>query len=155
APPDAAAQQQIIARAIQYVDQTTRRLPNLFAELTTIQYRQRLPKPGQTWKTLAGDQSLYQDEISKATVVFRDGREVVTSEVTRANLDEHGESYFKTIGTFGAVLATVIVGASEQGSELAWSRWEQGANGPVAVFRYRVPRVTPLYVVGSKFLTID
>lgn len=172
APPDAAAQQQILARAIQYVDQTARRLPNLFAERATIEYHQRPPSPGQTWKTIAGDQFLYQDQTSKATVVFRDGKEIadaavrsftvqpfIVSEsddaVTRARLLNKSEWSLNTVGTFGAVLATVVVGASEKGSELAWSRWEQGTNGPLAVFRYRVPRETPLFRAGSNFLTID
>lgn len=174
APPDSATQQQIIARAIQYVDTTTRRLPNLFADRFTIQYHQRPPSPGQTWKTMAGDQSLYQDETSKATVTFHNGKETANGEVTKTKLlnqpempvmrlknsvpeaeDSRQVSYMETVGTFGAVLTTVIVGASEKGSEFAWSRWEQGANGPLAVFRYRVPRETPLFLVQSDFLTID
>lgn len=155
APPNVAEQQQIISRAIQYVDQTTRRLPNLFADRTTIQYHERPPKSGQTWKTIVGDQSLYQDEMSKASVVFRDGKEIADAKVTQARLLNKNEWDLSTVGTFGAVLVTVVVGASEKGSELAWSRWEQGPNGPLAVFRYRVPRETPLYEVSSNFLTID
>ena len=154
-PPDTAAQQKIIARAIQYVDHTMRRLPNLFTERTTIQFHERPPRSGQTWKTIGGDQSLYQDQTSKATVVFRDGKETADAKVSEAGLLNKNEWSLNTVGTFGAVLATVIVGASEQGSELAWSRWEQGTNGTLAVFRYRVPRETPLYLVSSNFLTID
>ena len=154
-PPDLSEQHQIIARAIQYVVQTVRRLPNLFAERTTIQYHERPPSPAQTWKTIVGDQSLYQDETSKATVVFRDGDEIAVPKGAHSRLMDRNESDLNTAGTFGAVLATVIVGASESGSQLAWSRWEKGSNGLLAVFHYRVPRETPLYVVSSNFLTID
>lgn len=155
APPDAAAQQQIIARAIIYVDQTTRRLPNLYAERTAIEYDQHPAPRGQTWKTAGGDQSLYQDQTSKATVVFRDGKEIEEAKVTRARLLNKNDENLNTVGTFGAVLTTAIVGASESGSQLGWSRWENGSNGPLAVFHYRVPRETPLYLVSSNFLTIN
>ncbi|QNI34342.1 VWA domain-containing protein [Alloacidobacterium dinghuense] len=153
APPDAATQKQIMARAIQYVDKTTRTLPNLFAERMTIQYHQHPLTPGE-WKTVDNDQSLHQDVTSKAAVVFRDGKEIATVESSKRSLYEHQRN-LSTVGTFGAVLATVIVGASEAGSELYWSRWEQGANGPLAVFGYRVPRGTPLFAGGSTFLSID
>ena len=60
-----------------------------------------------------------------------------------------------TTGTFGALLATVFVGATSAGSDLTWSRWEQGPNGPRAVFRYRVPHETPLFLVGFSYLAND
>jgi hypothetical protein len=60
-----------------------------------------------------------------------------------------------TVGTFGPILATVLMGATAPGSDLAWSRWEQGARGPQAVFRYRVPQETPLFLVGADYVTND
>ncbi len=155
APPDAAERQQIIARAIQHFYPTIRRLPNLFAERTTIQYHERPPKPEQKWKTILGDQSLYQDETSKAMVVFRDGKETTIPTATHSRILNKNEWDLSTAGTFGAVLATVIVGISESGSQVEWSRWEKDSNGPLAVFQYRVPHETRLYVVRSNFLTID
>lgn len=154
APPDAATQKQIMARAIEYLDKTTRTLPNLFAERMTIQYHQHPLAPGKTWKTVSSDQSVHQDVTSKAAVVFRDGKEIATVEPGKRSLYEHQRN-LNTVGTFGAVLVTVIVGASEPRSELYWSRWEQGTNGPLAVFGYRVPRGTPLFAAGATFLTID
>jgi VWFA-related protein len=40
-------------------------------------------------------------------------------------------------GEFGPILSTVLLDAAQ--SKLAWSHWEQGASGPVAVFGYSVP----------------
>ena len=59
-----------------------RRLPNLFAERTTIEYHDVHPSQKQKWKTILGDQSLYQDETSKAMVVFRDGKETTIPTAT-------------------------------------------------------------------------
>ena len=50
-------------------------------------------------------------------------------------------------GIFGPVLTSVLVGAMSPKSKLAWSRWEQGPDGPLAVFKYVVPKETPLYEV--------
>ena len=66
-----------------------------------------------------------------------------------------GEPILSTVGTFGPLLATVVAGATSAGSDLSWSRWEQGMNGPQAVFRYRVPQETPLFLVGFGYLAND
>jgi hypothetical protein len=174
APPDMAAQQMIFARTIAYVVKTIPTLPDFFATRTINQYHERPPEPGQTWKTASGDRSLHEGDSSKAAVHFRNGKEVIEGEVTREKNGyvphvtptfnhseppterQHGErTMLDTVGTFGPILAAVLKGATTPGSSVAWSRWEQGIRGPQAVFRYRVPQETPLYLVGSKYLTID
>ena len=149
APPDAATQRLMMSRTVNYVDKALPKLPNFFANRTMVQYHERPPKPGQTWKTAAGDQSLYLDETFKAKMLFRDGKEVVQEEATKGKPLKPGER------TFGPLLATVLVGATSAHSDLTWSRWEQGAKGPQAVFRYRVPQETPLFFVGFGYLAND
>jgi VWFA-related protein len=155
AAPDAATQRLIMSRTVGYVNKTIPKLPNFFANRTVVEYHERPAKPGQTWKTAAGDQSLYLDETFKATMLFRDGKEVVKEETVKGRPLKPGEQSLNTIGTFGPLLATVFVGATSAGSDLAWSRWEQGPNGPRAVFRYRVPQATPLFLAGFSYLTND
>jgi len=155
APPDAATQRLMMSRTVEYVNKTIPRLPNFFANRTMVQYHERPPKPGQTWKTAAGDQSLYLDETFKAKMLFRDGKEVVEEEATKGQPLKPGKRTLNTVGTFGPLLATVLVGATSAHSDLTWSRWEQGANGPQAVFRYRVPQETPLFFVGFGYLAND
>jgi hypothetical protein len=155
APPDAARQRLMMSRTVDYVSKTIPKLPNFFANRTMVQYHERPPKPGQTWKTAGGDQSLYLDETFKATMLFRDGKEVVKEETTKGKPLKPGERTLNTVGTFGPLLATVLVGATSAHSDLTWSRWEQGANGPQAVFRYRVPQETPLFFVGFGYLAND
>ena len=60
-----------------------------------------------------------------------------------------------TVGTFGAIMATVLVGATSPNSVLTWSHWEHGVNGPQAVFRYRIPQETPRFFVGFGYLAND
>jgi hypothetical protein len=155
APPDMATQRMMFARTIAYVVKTIPTLPDFFATRTINQYHERPPVPGQTWKTASGDRSLHEGDSSKAAVHFRNGKEVIEGEVTRQKR-QHGErTTLDTVGTFGSILAAVLKGATTPGSSLTWSRWEQGIRGPQAVFRYRVPQETPLFLVGSKYLTID
>jgi hypothetical protein len=155
AAPDAATQRLIMSRTVGYVNKTIPKLPNFFATRTVVEYHERPAKPGQTWKTAAGDQSLYLDETFKATMLFRDGNEVVKEETVKGRPLKPGEQSLNTIGTFGPLLATVFVGATSAGSDLTWSRWEHGPNGPRAVFRYRVPHETPLFLAGFSYLTND
>jgi hypothetical protein len=72
------------------------------------------------------------------------------------NVPQERESErLKTIGTFGPILVTVMTAATSPGSELVWARWEQGENGHIAVFRYRVPQETALFTAGFCCLAID
>jgi VWFA-related protein len=155
AAPDAATQRLIMSRTVGYVDKTIPKLPNFFANRMMVEYHERPAKPGQTWKTAAGDQSLYLDETFKASMLFRDGKEVAQEESVKGTPLTPGEQRLNTIGTFGPLLATVLVGATSAGSDLTWSRWEQGPNGPRAVFRYRVPHETRLFLVGFSYLAND
>jgi VWFA-related protein len=174
-PPDPAKQKEIISRTIDYVNKTITGLPNFFANRTTIQYGEKTASPSNTasalfsgprqsqtnfqtpqmWKTATGDQSLHLVETSKATLHFRNGKEVVEGEAIQGKTLKPGEQILDTVGTFGAILVTVLKGATATGSDLTWSRWEQGVNGPQAVFSYRVPQESPLYFVGFGYLASD
>jgi hypothetical protein len=121
APPDLATQRLIMLRTIDYVQKTISKLPDLFASRTMVQYHESPPKPLQTWKTAAVDQSLHLDKTSNALMLFRDGKEVVKEETTKGKPLKLEEATMNTIGTFGPLLATVLVGATSAGSALRWS----------------------------------
>jgi VWFA-related protein len=154
-PPDAARQRQMISRTVDYVNKTIPKLPDFFADRTVVQYHEYPPKPGQTWKTAMGDQSLHIGETAKAVMHFRNGKEVVEGEVIKGKLSKHGGQKLDSVGNFGPILNTVVVGATAANSIVIWSRWEQSAKGPQAVFRYRVPEETPFFLVGSAYLAND
>lgn len=153
APPDAAQQRAMIARAISYINTTIPRLPEFFATRTLVQYQETPPKPNQTWKTAVGDQPLHRGETTTDSIRFHDGKELLEQKsVKNAPLDP-GVEQLNTIGTFGPILATVMTAATSAGSELAWSHWEKGDTGNLAVFRYRVPQETRLFETGFCCMT--
>lgn len=135
AAPDLNAQRLMQSRTIDYLLNTIPKLPDFFATRTTVRYREPPLKDGQTWKTTIGDRSLHLAGSSSATVLYRNGYEVVDAE--KGNKSEEGKASLKMKGTFGPIL-TAALGAAR--SDLTWSRWEQGTGAPRAVFRYTVPR---------------
>ncbi len=152
AAPDPATQQRMISQANAYVAQTIPRLPNFLAERITVEYGEAPRKPGTAWKTVTGDTSLYAEATTKATMRFRDGKEVVEKEVTAGK--PRGTERLTTHGVFGPILGPVLMGPIRTHGDLSWSRWEMGTHGPEAVFRYRTTREKDLYLTASDYLTI-
>jgi len=154
-PPDIATQRQMVSRTISYVNTAIPSLPDLFATRTTVQYHESSPEPDQTWKTASPDQSLHEGETATASIRFHDGKERVEQKSVKNAPQKTGIERLETIGTFGPILATVMFAATSAQNELKWSRWELGENGIVAVFRYRVPHETPLFIAEFCCLPAD
>jgi len=148
ASPDPAARKLMLERTVDYLSKTMVKLPDFFATRTTVQYDEPPQKDQQAWKTLSSDQSLHVTETSNTTVTFRNGKEVVDAEARKGKKLNARERDLDTQGTFGPILAMVFGGASAAGSEFTWSHWEQGADGPQAVFRYAVSQDTSTFQVG-------
>jgi VWFA-related protein len=145
APPDMATQRLILSRAVDYVSQTIVKLPDFFATRTTVQYNEPPIPEGATWKTAMSDQSLHITETSNTTVLVRNSKEVVDSDIKKR---KQRKAHLDTAGTFGPILAMVFVDAAAAHSEFTWSHWEQGAEGPRAVFRYTIPYDKSNFEVG-------
>jgi VWFA-related protein len=145
-PLDAHAQQDLIARASAYLDAAIQKLPNLLATRTTIRYEET-PEDRQG-DTKTDYKPLHRINADIATVIYRHGSEIVNS--GGADLVKHkskGQSL--TInGVFGPLLSVAADILSDPRS-LTWSRWEQGASGRVAVFRFTVPAKSLSYRVGG------
>jgi hypothetical protein len=148
AQPDVTTQKQMLARTVDYLAKALGKLPDLYAERTTVRYEETAQKDEETWKTTAGDQSLHQAGMTKATVLIRNGKETVDANAKKPKGGHKRARDLVEEGTFGPILATVMVGAATPGSRMVWSRWEQGANGIEAVFRLSVPREAPLFDVS-------
>jgi VWFA-related protein len=163
-PPDMATQRQILSDTISYINTTIPKLPDFSATRTTVQYHELPPKPNQTWKTATGDGALHQGETATARIRFHDGKEQVEDQSVTGDQSLHpgetaqpqvenemnalqkpGSEQLTTIGTFGPILVTIMTAATLPHNELEWSRWEQGEDGRLAVFRYRVPQETPFF----------
>lgn len=139
----------MLSRTVDYASKALLKLPDFFAQRTTVKYDEPAPKEGQTWKTAMGDQFLRVAQTAKGTMAFRNGKEVVKEKVSKTELEKRACRNLQTVGTFGPILAMVVEGATAEQSELTWSRWEQGANGAVAVFRYAFRRVCRCSKRGS------
>ena len=83
---------------------------------------------------------------SKATVLYRNGKEVVNSSRDEGEKREAGDRYLLTYGVFGPALGAVTDAIA---IDLTWNRWEQGAGEPHAVFVYQIPAEKSHYRAGT------
>lgn len=139
-PPDAAAQQKILAATEDYLDHTITRLPNFFATRKTVLYAETAAF--QELTVTVKPVPLHVEEQSQATVLYRDGKEVV--KVVRRSK----AAGLSTYGTFGPLLLTARA-AIKSHSNATWSRWEQDPGGRVAVFQFHSSAVRPTIRLNS------
>jgi hypothetical protein len=90
--------------------------------------------------------SLHSTGTSSTTVTYRDGYEVHDTDTGQGKNQNKPSSGLTTIGEFGPILSVVMGDAMR--SVVTWQRWEQGANEPVAVFRYAVSEEQSNYLVA-------
>ena len=145
--PGFATQRTIMSAAADYVSKTIPRLPNFFAMRETIRYEDRPQGYNAAGKLDAGYEPLH--EVlggTRVTVLYRDGKEVVDAgRTTRTKYPQLIDRGLSAWGVFGPILGTVLVDAGR--SKLYWGRWERGADGPLAVFKYEVPKEKSEYEV--------
>jgi hypothetical protein len=141
APPDVDAQRQMLSRTADYLSKTIPRLPNLFASRTTVLY----DDSRQAGATENDARSWRMTDSSTATVLYRDGREVVDLDGVKAKKQDAKEKGLVTRGTFGVILYTVFMEAVHGG--LSWSHWEQGGTGPEGVYGFAVREDSSQYDV--------
>lgn len=140
-PPDAAAQHHMLSLISAYLNTTIRKLPDLFANRKMVRYQE-------TPMFLEGGedvnyQPLHVTDSSTTTVRYRNGFEITE---TRPPRRKHNDPELITYGVFGPALNEVAEAIDKPGA-LIWNRWEQGAAGYLAVFRYFVPADKSLYQV--------
>jgi VWFA-related protein len=138
--PDRDAQRRLIVLALHYVANTIHQLPNFLATRVTTSF-QDVPQTAINPVYLP----LHSVDRSSVTVLYRDRREVVDPGA-RKDKKSQPVAPLATWGVFGPILGRVLVDAAQ--GTLAWSHWEQGAAGPEAVFRYKVPQEKSHYEVG-------
>jgi len=126
-----------------FVARTIPRLPNFTATRTTITYQRDLLH--KEWWHAVG--------LSHALVFYRDGQE--TQRFSEFEIDPG----LSTRGEFGPILSTVMLDITKD--NFAWSRWENGEKGPLAVFQYEAEAGHSHYEVENRLsgyvgeITID
>ena len=134
ATPDLAGQRQVLSLAVDYLKKVIPKLPDFYADRFTTSFEEAsTPKRESSTHNLSVLQPAGE---FKATVYYRGGKEIV-------HADGPEEFGLMTEGTFGPILSTVVVDAAH--STTAWSRWEEGPNGTMAVFRFNVPQENSHY----------
>jgi hypothetical protein len=143
--PDATEERRILSLMVNYLAQAVPKLPNFYATRTTAHYDDTAEDPNV--QVAPGDSAdpLHWGGVSSATVVYNDGKEVVDHGPLKRAQENPEETGLVTVGTFGPIQATVIGDGAR--SQMAFSRWEQGSDGPVAVFRVAVPKEKSHYQV--------
>jgi len=132
-PPDLNSQQHMLSLVSAYLNATIRKLPDLFARQTTVRY-QETPMYLEAG-TSVNYQPLHVTDTSTTTVRYRNGYEIAETKPPKRK-PNHPELI--TYGVFGPALEGVLDTIGKHGG-VTWTRWEQGARGRVAVFRYTIP----------------
>ena len=146
AAPDLSAQQRMIARAVDYVNKTMKKLPNFFATRTTIRYEETPEHYDPTGRHRIEYEPLHWVDTTKETVLYRNGNEIAQAVEKRGTHNAGAEGLYDK-GTFGAILGAVIDAAAVPG-DLTWSRWEKVDGGLQAVFRYAIAAGSSRYQVS-------
>jgi VWFA-related protein len=143
--PDFAAQRRMIALAISYVGHTLRQLPNFSATRLTLGFQDTPQGYGHGGLVFEPAQPMHFAAQSSATVLYRDGSEVVDVTAEKGKKTEAAPGLTSS-GEFGPILVNMLVDAAH--GKLAWSHWEPGSSAALAVFRFSVPREQSHYEVA-------
>ena len=140
-PPPVEEQRAIFQRTFDYLQNAIPKLPDFYALRNTVRFEEPPQRDNEIWKMPHQDQTLHFATGEHATVLYRNGNEVVEKKqklgkrrvtpVARAR-------DLETSGTFGPILAYVMVAIATSPGTLTWKRWERGKYGDLEVFSYRV-----------------
>lgn len=145
--PDPAALRQMMTLVVDYVNRAFHKLPDFLAVRATTGFedRPREDNLGATGVTTLTYQPLHVTGRSSIGVVYRDGREHEDRAAGKVWSGQSPVQGLVTSGEFGPILSVVLVDAVK--GTITWSRWEQGADGLLAVYHYAVPREKSHYIV--------
>jgi VWFA-related protein len=148
APPDLAAQRRMIAQAVDYLGRIVPKLPDFFATRQVAYYEETPPKSRKAEAATPVGGPLHLVDSSSATVLYRNGHEVVGASKGKKL---YAAERLIIKGTFGPILSVVIGDTASRG--MTWNRWEKGAAGPLAVFHFTVPKERSHYRVAYNGLS--
>jgi hypothetical protein len=145
ATPNSATQGHIMSLADDFVMATLPNLPNFLATRTTTRFRDlKLAYLFQEPTFEAKQRFQFVDKTS-AGILYRDGREIVETEGSKNAGQAPTQTGSTSWGEFGLLLGYVMADVLK--GKIGWGHWEQGAAGPIAVFRYAVAEGKSHYIV--------
>lgn len=140
--PSLAEQRRIMGLTVDYVTHAIQQLPHFYATRAVTHFESAVAQGDAVPADFGALQGV---RIARATVQYRDGEEVVAAAAMKAGKGSDADQGLHTWGVFGPILSLVMLDAAR--NQLAWSHWDQGPNGSLAVFRYAVPREKSHYEV--------
>ncbi len=140
--PPVEEQRAILERTFDYLRNAIPKLPDFYALRNTVRFEETPERDNETtWKMPLQDETLHFATGEHATVLYRNGHEVVEKKKKlgkRSVVRGVRARDLETWGTFGPILAYVLTAAANSPSTISWKRWERGKYGDLAVFSYRV-----------------
>jgi VWFA-related protein len=133
-------QRAILQRSFEYLQNAIPQLPDFYALRKTVRFEEPQAGDNTTWKMPLKDETLHFATGEHATVLYRNGHEVVEKKKKlgkRSVVRGVRARDLEISGTFGPILAYVLTAAATSPSTLIWKRWERGKYGDLAVFSYR------------------
>ena len=131
AAPDLEAQNHMLSLTSTYLSKTIGTLPDLFASRTTVRY-QDTPTYREAGHRI-NYPPLHVTDSSTTAIRYRNGYEITETKLPERKANEPA---LVTYGAFGPALQGLREAIDSGG--FTWSRWEQGAQGRVAVFHHVV-----------------
>lgn len=145
--PDASQLGELIAKTLEYLNKTNPNLPNFLAMRTTMSFADSPGHYDEAARKHIDFEPLHLLTTTKATVLYRKGKEIVGSTNGKSNQSSDRKRGLVTEGTFGPILGAVGDAIAIPGG-MTWDHWEHGESGRVAVFRYAVPKDKSRFEVG-------
>jgi len=148
APPDLDTERLILRKAAENVVASIQKFPDFVARETTNRFHDlKLTTFSTDAEPIIMERQPFQplDSFSN-TVYYRDGKEVAdASEKTTPQDKSMPKDGLVNWGVFGPLQRIVMTDIYK--GKIGWGHWEQRATGPVAVFRYAIPKEKSDYVV--------
>jgi hypothetical protein len=147
-PPDLPTQKLILSRAAESLVSSIHKLPDFYAQQTTKRFHDlKVSYLGAASTPVVVEHQPFQalDSFSD-TVYYRDGKEV--EEASQKQQKDRPQTKVGLVnwGVFGQLQRIVVTDIFR--GKIEWAHWEQRATGPVAVFRYSIPKEKSTYVVN-------
>ena len=147
APPDVDAQKQILSRAALYLVASIHKLPDFSAEKTTTRFHDlKVLELSEGSAPIIREHQPFQliDSFSNS-VYYRNGQEVDEANGKQGKTLSRVSNGMVNWGVFGPLLRIAMTDISNGNVE--WGHWEQRETGPMAVFRYAIPKEKSTYTV--------
>jgi VWFA-related protein len=148
AAPDAHTQNVILAKAAETLMSSIHKLPDFYAQQTTtrfhdlkVSYLSPVSAP-----VIVEHQAFHPLDNFSGTVYYRNGKEEEEAKTDKYGRKIRPRNGLVNWGAFGQLQRIVVTDIYK--GKMEWGHWEQRSTGPVAVFRYSIPKEKSNYVVN-------